>query len=166
MDQHGNYPVVKNENRYRSVENQKTVDILRATTRRLPSGDAFESGILWRDPNIVLPNNRKVAEAQLYAALEHRLGCDIQLKEAYQASIVNDVEKGHIKKLSQREIQATASSRVNYLTHHPVRNPKKPDKVWRVYNAAAKCEGKSLNDFIYTGPNLLNPFFGVLLRFR
>ena len=92
----------------RSVEDQKTVDILRATTRRLPSCDTFESGILWRDPNVVLPNNRKVSEAQLYA-LERRLECDIQLKEAYQASIVNDVEKGYIKKLSQREVQATAS---------------------------------------------------------
>ena len=137
----------------------------KTTTRRLPSGDAFESGILWKDPNVVLPNNRKSAEAQL-CALERRLDREPQLKAAYQASIVNDVEKGYIRKLSEQEVQATVSTRVNYLTHHPVRNPKKPEKVRRVYNAAAKFEGKSLNDFIYTGPNLLNPLFGVLFRFR
>ena len=158
-------PSSRKKSEIRSVKDQKTLDILHTTTKRLPSGDAFESGILWRDSNVVLPNNRKAAEAQLYA-LECRLDRDLQLKEAYQASIVNDVEKGYIKKLSQREVQATASSRVNYLTHHPVKNPKKPEKVRRVYNAAAKYEGKSLNDFIYTGPNLLNPLFGVLLRFR
>ena len=76
------------------------------------------------------------------------------------------MEKGYIKSLSQRELQATASSRVNYSTHYPVRNPKKPEKVRRMYNAAAKYEGRSLNDFIYTGPNLLNPLFGVLFKFR
>jgi hypothetical protein len=127
--------------------------------------DAFESGILWRDPEVVLPNNRKAAEAQLHA-LERRLDRDPQIKEAYQASITNDVEKGYIRKLNKHEVQATVSNRINYLTHHPVRNPKKPGKVRRVYNAAAKYGGKSLNDFIYTGPDLLNPLFGVLLRFR
>ena len=47
----------------RSVEDQKTLDILHTTTRRLPSGDAFESGILWRESNVVLPKNRKATEA-------------------------------------------------------------------------------------------------------
>lgn len=158
-------PPVRKKTEIRSVEDQKALDILHTTTKWLPSGDAFESGILWRDPEVVLPNNRKAAEAQLHA-LERRLDRDPQLKEAYQASITNDVEKGYIRKLNKHEVQATVSNRINYLTHHPVRNPKKPGKVRRVYNAAAKYGGKSLNDFIYTGPDLLNPLFGVLLRFR
>lgn len=158
-------PSARKKTEIRSIEDQKALDILHATTRRLPSGDAFESRILWRDPEAVLHNNRKAAEAQL-RALEHRLDRDPQLKDAYRASIINDVEKEYIKKLDKHEVEATTSNRVNYLTHHPVRNPKKPDKVRRVYNAAAKYNGKSLNDFIYTGPDLLNPLFGVLLRFR
>ena len=121
-------PSSRKKSEIRSVEDQKTLDILHTTTRRLPSGDGFESRILWRESNVALPNNCKAAEAQLYA-LECRLDCDLQLKEAYQASIVNDVEKGYIKKLSHCEVQPTASSRVNYLTHHSVRNPKKPEKV-------------------------------------
>ena len=35
-----------------------------------------------------------------------------------------------------------------------------------MYNAAAKFQGKCLNDFIYCGPDLLGSLFGVLLRFR
>ncbi|XP_028408821.1 uncharacterized protein LOC114531407 [Dendronephthya gigantea] len=130
-------PTPKKRAEIRSSEDVKALDVLHSTTKRLPSGDAFESGILWRDPNVVLPNNHKAAEAQLHA-LEHRLECDPELKEAYRKSIINDVEKGYIKKLSKQEVQETASDRVNYLTHHPVRNPKKPGKVRRVYNVAAK----------------------------
>ena len=158
-------PVNRKKTEVRSVADQRALDILHATTRRLPNGSAFESGILWKDPQVVLPDNRTAAESQL-RALERRLSRDPELKKAYQLSVTNDVEKGYIKKLDKEEIEATLSNKVNYLTHHPVRNPKKPGKVRRVYNAAAKFDGKSLNDFIYTGPDLLNSLFGVLLRFR
>ena len=53
-----------------------------------------------------------------------------------------------------------------FLPHHPVRNPNKPDKVGIVVDAAAKCDGVSLNDKLHTGPDLLNSLVGVLLRFR
>lgn len=158
-------PNERKKTKVHSVDDQKALDILHATTRRLPNESAFESGILWKDTHVVLPNNKAAAESQL-RALERRLSRDPELKKAYQLSISNDVEKGYIKKLKREEIEATSSNKVNYLTHHPVRNPKKPDKVRRVYNAAAKFDGKSLNDFIYTGPDLLNSLFGVLLRFR
>ncbi|CAB4022425.1 hypothetical protein AC249_AIPGENE7361, partial, partial [Paramuricea clavata] len=102
-------PPVRKKTEIRSVEDQKALDILHTTTKRLPSGDAFESGILWRDPEVVLPNNRKAAEAQLHA-LERRLDRDPQLKQAYQASITNDVEKGYIRKLNKHEVQATTDS--------------------------------------------------------
>ena len=77
------------------------------------------------------------------------------------------MEKGYIKKLEKSEVEATqGSTKEHYLLHHPVVNPEKPGKVRRVYNAAAKFEGKSLNDLIPIGPDLMNPLFGVLLRFR
>ena len=45
-------------------------------------------------------------------------------------------------------------------------NPKKPGKVRIVYDCAATTEGKSLNDFLMKGPDLMNTIVGVLLRFR
>ena len=39
-------PSSRKKSEIRSVEDQKTLDILHTTTRRLPSGDALESGIL------------------------------------------------------------------------------------------------------------------------
>ena len=108
-------PSTRNKTEIRSAEDQKTLDILHTTTRRLPSGYAFESGILWKDPNVVLPNKRKAAEAQLYP-LERRLDRDPQLKAAYRASIINDVEKGYIRKLSEQEVQATMDNLYHRLT--------------------------------------------------
>ena len=91
------------------------------------------------------------------------------LKSAYDASIVSDVTDGYIRKMSKAEVasvESSSSTMVHYLLHHPVRNPKKPGKVRRVYNAAAKCQGKCLNDFILCGPDLLGFLFGILVRFR
>ena len=58
------------------------------------------------------------------------------------------------------------SEREWYLPHHPVVNPKKPGKVRRVLNGAAKFHGASLNKSLLTGPDLLQNLIYVLLRFR
>jgi len=56
--------------------------------------------------------------------------------------------------------------KVWYLPHHPVLNPKKPEKCRIVFDCAAKYGGSSLNDHVHQGPDLTNELVGVLLRFR
>ena len=53
-----------------------------------------------------------------------------------------------------------------YLLHHPIVNPKKPGKVRRVCDAAAKFQGSSLNSHLLGGPDLLNNIVGIFMRFR
>ena len=49
----------------RSTEDEKACKVLKENTKRIPGMNAFESGILWRDSALVIPNNRQVAEAYL-----------------------------------------------------------------------------------------------------
>ena len=150
------------------MEDERAFRLLKGSTKRLPGKNAFESGILWRESSPTIPNNRQAAEAHL-RSLEKRFERDPTLALAYQASIESDVANGYIRKTTKEEItnlDDSASTMAYYLLHHPVRNPKRPGKVRCVYNAAAKFQGKCLNDFIYCGPDLLGSLFGILLRFR
>lgn len=47
----------------------------------------------------------------------------------------------------------------------PIVNPRKPERLRRVYDASAVFNGSSLNSALYKGPDLLPSLLGVLLRF-
>ena len=54
-----------------------------------------------------------------------------------------------------------------YLPHRPVlREDKETTKIRAVFDASSALDGQSLNDYLYSGPNLLSKIFDVLLRFR
>ena len=67
--------------------------------------------------------------------------------------------------MTEEEREKT-SNRTWHLPHHPVFNPKKPDKIRVVFDAAARNKGQSLNLSLCTGPDLLSSLIGVLLRFQ
>ena len=73
------------------------------------------------------------------------------------------IAKGHAEPLPR---DVPDNQRVWYLPHHSVTNPKKPEKVRVVFDAAAKYQGTSLNESLMQGPDLTNNLVGVLLRFR
>ena len=136
--------------------------MLESTTKF--TGERYEVGMLWSEPEPNLPNNYSSALGQLYS-LELRFQRDPNLKNLYQQSIDTDVEKRFVKILDESEVKGTFGKKW-YLPHHPVLNPNKPGKVRRVCNAASKHKEVCLNDKLVAGPDLLHGLIGTIFRFR
>ena len=146
-----------------SIEDKRTLSPMEKTTFKNASEDAYVSGLLWREEEPSLPNNYEMAKKRLQT-LEKKFESCPEVRERYAKSIQDDTEKGYVNKLSEEEVQC--DSKVTwYLPHRFVINPKKPDRLRRVYDAGAKFMGQSLSDKIYTGPDILSSLFGVFLRF-
>ena len=128
------------------------------------TGERYEEGMLWSEPEPNLPNNYSSALGQLFS-LERRFQKDPNLKSLYQQPIDTDVEKGFIKILDESEVKGTFGKEW-YLPHHPVLNPNKPGKVRRVCNAASKYKEVCLNDKLLAGPDQLHGLIGTIFRFR
>ncbi len=97
--------------------------------------------------------------------LGKRLNKDTNLKDRYTEEIHKLLKKGYAVAVPPEDLNQ-ADGKVWYLPHHPVHNPKKPDKIRIVFDCAAKYGELSLNNHMCQGPNLANKLVGVLLRFR
>ena len=140
----------------------KAQKMLESTTKF--TGERYEVGMLWSEPEPNLPNNYSSALGQLYS-LERRFQRDPNLKSLYQQSIDTDEEKRLVKILDESKVKGTFGKEC-YLPHHPVLNPNKTGKVRRVCNAASKYKEVCLNDKLLAQPDLLHGFIGTIFRFR
>ncbi|CAG9125027.1 unnamed protein product [Plutella xylostella] len=132
---------------------------LEEESRRLPDG-RFETRLLWKRENEKIPNNRQDGLKRL-CSLERKLDRDPELKKKYEECMENMLKSGYAKPATTLPTQ----DRTWYLPHFAVCNPEKK-KIRLVYDAAAKSHGRSLNDMLLTGPDLLQLLPGVVMRFR
>ena len=94
---------------------------------------------------------------------ERQLLKNATVKEAYKDTLHQYEEKGYITEVPME----SADKGSWFLPHFPViRMDKETTKTRTVFDAAAKCEGSSLNDVVHSGPKLQQDLFDVLLRFR
>ena len=128
------------------------------------TGERYQVGVLWSEPDPKLPVNYSAALGQLYS-LERRFQRDPELKLMYQQTIDTDVEKGFVNILNESEVKGTPGKEW-YLPHHPVLNPNKPGKVRCSCNIASKYKDVCLNDRLFAGPDLLHGLVGTIFRFR
>lgn len=148
--------------RVRSADDNNALEMLEQTSKKV--NDRYEVGLLWRNNNVKLPESYNHAYNRLLC-LEKRFNRDANLKSTLKLQIENLITKGYAKKLTQKELEVH-HDKTWYLPIFVVKNPNKPDKIRLVWDAAAKSNGVSLNDFIMTGPDLLNPLVEILLKFR
>ena len=119
----------------------------------LRDGSRYVVGMLWADDNIHLPDNFYASLVELKSP-EKRLEKDLNLKTQYASDIRSDIEKGYIVPVSPHDSK-NRSDRECYLPHHPVLNTNKPGKVQRVFNGVSYFHGKSPNNSLLVGPDLL-----------
>ncbi|CAG7716813.1 unnamed protein product, partial [Allacma fusca] len=146
-----NLELVKNS------EIKQAEKVLHETTKRV--GSKYETGLLWIHDGVEFPSGRDQALKRLIS-LENKLLKNPELACAYQGKIDEYIAKGFAR------LAAAIGPRTRYLPHFPVTNPNKVGKVRLVHDAAAKVQGKSLNDFLLAGPDLYRPLPTVLLNFR
>lgn len=108
-----------------------------------------------------LPNNKRLAVARLQH-LKKRLKSNKQYSDHYKAFMEEIINNGD----AELAPEILEGETVWYIPHHGVYNPQKPDKLRVVFDCSAKFCGKSLNDTLLTGPDLINSLVGVLCRFR
>ncbi|CAH8874915.1 unnamed protein product [Trichobilharzia szidati] len=145
-----------------SIEDPKAIELVTQSTV-LEKGHYIIS-LPWKDPAKVTDNNYVVAINRLLS-LKWRLSRDKNLSARYVDGINAMLKNGYALPVPLEQLAANYRPRW-YLPHHPVKKPKKPDKLRIVLDCAATFRGYSLNDKLYEGPDTITELVGVLLRFR
>ena len=111
-----------------------------------------------------LPDNFMVAKQRLFS-LKNQLTKKGILHD--YDKIFEEYEKnGIIERVPEDQI-CKENGQVHYIPHRAViREEKETTKIRPYFNASCKVNGPSLNECLYSGPNLLLKIFDVLLRFR
>jgi hypothetical protein len=112
----------------------------------------------------VLPDNFNVCQGRL-KSLKSKLVANNIINDYDQIFV--EYEKGQIIERVPSDQVAKEPGQVHYLPHRPViRNDKDTTKIRAVFDASCKVNGPSLNECLYSGPNLIAKIFDILLRFR
>ncbi|XP_049886664.1 uncharacterized protein LOC126381183 [Pectinophora gossypiella] len=148
------------QKRPQSDPEQRALNILAERTTRSDDG-RYITSLLWHTDNASMPDNYNNAYNRLLST-EKKIDKDPLLKQKYNEQMEALIEKGYAEPAPSTK----TANRTWYLPHFPVLNAMKPGKVRVVHDAAAKTQGVSLNDYLLTGPDLLQSLPGVLMRLR
>jgi hypothetical protein len=146
-----------------SHDDQRVVQLWRERIIHYDDGH-YESPIPFKSTSLALNDNKQVAEYRLQQ-LKRKLQKDEVLKDKYISGMNQLISKGYAEKTNVT-VESDKGKCIWYLPHHPVSSKYKLDKVRIVLDCASQFQGRSLNDEVLQGPDLLNSLVGVLLRFR
>ena len=126
------------------------------------NGERYVTKLPFRPGHSSLPSNLETAKARL-SSLRRRLEKDSLMSE-YNEVFRSYEKEGIIEKVEESEL---CRDSVHYLPHRGVRrDDKETTKLRVVFDASCSSNGPSLNDCLYSGPNLISKIFDILLRFR
>ncbi len=124
--------------------------------------DRYEIGIPWKRGEPHLVNNYEMALKRLKTQEQSLLRKSPEIAQAYDEIIKDYERKEYITKVPK-----TNDTEQWFLPHFPViRQDRATTKLRIVFDAAAKENGKCLNDAVRAGPKLQRELIDVLTRFR
>ena len=125
----------------------------------------YEVSWPFKEENPSLPENFELSKGRLKSLLK-RLSQRPDLYQKYNEIIQKQIQQGILERVVAG-IQE--GPKRHYICHHGAETPEKLTTPLRIVNdasAKASKDGKSLNDVLYSGPNLIPDLAGILLRFR
>ncbi|XP_065674130.1 uncharacterized protein LOC136091074 [Hydra vulgaris] len=126
--------------------------------------DITHNGYNFKAEHDLLPDKYNICKKRL-ANLRNRLN-NKKLVAEYNQIFIEYENNNIIERVSEYDIFKEPGC-VHYLPHRPVmRRDKDTTKIRAVFDASCFTTGPSLNDCLYSGPNLLSKMFDILLKFR
>lgn len=122
---------------------------------QLPTG--YEMGLLWNSENRPMNSNRRYALQRLNS-FEKQMERTQGLQEAANKIIRTHVERGYASRV--------APIHCGPAWYLPIFAVHTSNKTRLVYDAAAQYKGQSLNNMLLKGPDLNEPMWNILHRFR
>ena len=144
-----------------SAEDKQAIALLNSSIRH--TGEGTEAALIWKAPNISLPDNRQVALRRIFA-LEARFKRDPEYARGYSTFIDEYIAMGHARRVTADD--PNPSGRDWYLPHHGVASPSRPGKIRVVHDAPVEFRGVSLNKSLLKGLDWLISLPGILSGFR
>ena len=141
-----------------SLEDKRAIEILNKTVEKV--GNHYSVGLLGKEDNTVLQNNRKMALKRL-EGVKKRFLSNPKFFEDYCEKINEYFKCGYAVPVENDSY--VWHGRINYIPHHSVSTS---SKFRIVFDCSSKFNGKSLNDRLLVGQDLTSNLLAVLLRFR
>jgi len=151
--------VVKPEQQMTAEERATTAQV--SETLEVRNG-RYRIGIPWKEGEPKFTNNYDVALVRLESREKSLKQKGPEVMEAYSKIFQDYERKNSIRQVPQSEVEKQW-----FLPHYLViKEDRVTTKVRVVFDAAAKQDGKSLNDAPWPGPKLQRDLVDVLTRFR
>ena len=159
-----NYDLKQKLSRFWEIENVNPFDecVINQFEKDIISNrERYVTRLPFKEDRDLLPNNFETCEA-LSINLKRKLVDQNYLKE-YNKIFKDYESKKVLERVLKNEI-CKAPSEVNYLTQGPViREERDTTKIRAVFGASCSMNGPSLNECLYSVPNLLTKIFDILI---
>ena len=158
----------------REPEDSSINELSRSFLKNIKYEDSrCEVSLPWKEEKMNVSTDYNYCYNRL-RSLQCKLRKEPELLEEYNNTINDQLERG-VEEVPSEDVgsvvnQASEEEKpIHYMPHHAVvRQDKDTTKLRVVYDGSTKSEteGRSLNEFLETGPNFIPHLFDVLVRFR